>query len=128
MSEAASPTPSAPPVSDANASASTGVAGEGSVDTVMVILSYLGPLAFVPFFLRKHDSFVQFHAKQGLVLFFTWLILGFIVNILAGLGIPLIGLIGNIVVLALFILGVIALIKGLGGERWSIPVIGGLVS
>ena len=128
MSEAASPTPSAPPVTDANATASTGAAREGSIDTVMVVLSYLGPLAFIPFFLRKHDSFVQFHAKQGLILFFTWLILGFLVNILAGLGVPLIGSVGNIIVLALFILGIIALIKGLGGERWRIPVIGNLVS
>lgn len=33
------------------------------------ILSYLGPLVFIPLFLRRDDDFARFHSNQGLVLF-----------------------------------------------------------
>ena len=35
----------------------------------LTILSYLGPLVFVPMFARKDSKFARFHANQGLVLF-----------------------------------------------------------
>lgn len=36
--------------------------------TVMAALSYVSILVLIPFFLKRHDSFVRFHIKQGIVL------------------------------------------------------------
>ena len=33
------------------------------------VLSYLGPLVFVPMFARKNSKYARFHANQGLLLF-----------------------------------------------------------
>ncbi|MBE5816982.1 MAG: zinc ribbon domain-containing protein [Clostridiales bacterium] len=38
------------------------------------ILSYIGPLVFIPLFARKNSSFAQFHAKQGINLFVIWVV------------------------------------------------------
>lgn len=38
-------------------------------DTLIGILSYVNILCLVPLVLRRDDSFIQFHAKQGLALF-----------------------------------------------------------
>lgn len=35
---------------------------------MMALLSYLGVLCFVPLLFNKEDSYVAFHARQGLVL------------------------------------------------------------
>jgi uncharacterized membrane protein len=37
--------------------------------TLMGILAYLGPLVIVPYLMAKDNAFVQFHVKQGFVLF-----------------------------------------------------------
>ena len=37
-------------------------------NTLMGILSYLGPLVIIPLLTAKDDPFVRFHVKQGLVL------------------------------------------------------------
>jgi len=46
------------------------------------VLSYFGPLAFIPFFVGKESKFVQFHAKQGINLFIVELIMGGVVYFL----------------------------------------------
>lgn len=80
---------------------------------IMGILSYLGIFSLIPFLVEKEDSFVQFHAKQGLNLF----ILEAIASVAAGIlsVIPFIGFIGSIlsgliglVSLVFTILGIIA--------------------
>ena len=48
------------------------------------ILSYLGPLVFIPLFARKSSPFAQFHAKQGVTLL-ALNILCTIVNALLGM-------------------------------------------
>lgn len=48
------------------------------------ILSYLGPLVFIPLFARKNSPFAQFHAKQGVTLL-ALNILCTIVNSLLGM-------------------------------------------
>ena len=35
------------------------------------LLSYLGPLVFIPMFVKKNSRFARYHANQGLVLFIT---------------------------------------------------------
>lgn len=42
----------------------------------LAMISYLGPLALIPFLVSKDSKFVQYHAKQGLNLFVIEIIIG----------------------------------------------------
>ena len=46
-----------------------GVDQDAEDNKLMALLSYLGPLAFVPYFVAKQSPFAQFHAVRGLNLF-----------------------------------------------------------
>ena len=48
------------------------------------VLSYLGPLVFIPLFARKNSPYAQFHAKQGVTMFAFW-VAAAILNSLLGL-------------------------------------------
>jgi len=77
-------------------------------------LSYLGILFLVPLLLKKESPFAQFHAKQGL---------GFCVLFVVGMAIFWFPVIGWAAALFLFVTDVIALVKTLSGEAWSVPVV-----
>lgn len=77
-------------------------------------LSYVWILCFIPFLLKRDSEFVQFHAKQGLVLF--------IVELLASLLIWF-PFFGPLLMLVLVIISVMAIVKTLNGERWEIPFV-----
>jgi len=85
----------------------------------MAAIAYLGILCLVPLLAKKDSPFAQYHAKQGLVLFLTEVILGFVYAIpFAGWAV---GSIGYIFTLVLFIMG---LMNALGGKTKPLPVIG----
>jgi uncharacterized membrane protein len=96
----------------------------------MIALAYLWPLALVPLFLDKQDAEVQWHAKHGivlmiaeLVLLFAYIMLTSVVSLATfGLGcvLSLFLVFGWIGVLALHIM---AIIKGLSGQRLMVPVV-----
>ena len=79
-------------------------------------LSYFWIFCFVPLVGKKSSPFVQFHAKQGVVVAFAW----FVLWLLAFL--PIINVIvvfpGMVLLLAVNIL---AVIRAWHGERWKIP-------
>lgn len=77
-------------------------------------LSYLGILVLVPLLVKKDSKFSQFHAKQGLILLIIWVV-GWIV-----FWVPIFG---QILLLALIVLNIVAFIQALNGKRWEIPVI-----
>ncbi len=92
----------------------------------MLILSYLGILALVPLLVEKDDSEVQWHAKHGLVLLVTWIVLHIILAILSSL--PFLGMflgcaVAPLLWLVILVIHIIAMIKALKGERLIIPVI-----
>ena len=78
---------------------------------IWALLSYLWILVLIPLLIKKDSRFVQFHAKQGLVMLIAW----FFVTI------PLLGL---LIWLALVVFWFIAVIKVLEGQYWKMPVIG----
>lgn len=81
--------------------------------------AYIWVFAFVPYFLKRKNEFVQFHAKQGIVLFVTELILILIFAVpIIG---QLIGLIGFIFCCYLSIRGILS---GLAGKKWVFPLLG----
>ena len=115
----ASDTPESPPPSPPSQQ-------ESSNRTVMLILSYLGILALVPLLVEKDDPEVQWHAKQGLVLLASWIVLHIVLAILYSF--PFLGMflgcaVAPLLWLVILVIHIIAMIKALEGKRFIIPVI-----
>lgn len=77
-------------------------------------LSYIWVLFLIPLLTKKKSKYAQFHAKQGLVLF--------IVEIVGSL-IFWIPLFGWALLIALFVVSIMAIVKTLNGEWWKIPYV-----
>jgi len=96
---------------------------ESSNRTVMIILSYLGPLALIPFFVEERDQEIRWHAKHGLVLLVAEVILGIVLGILTM--IPVVGCIvpfvALLLMLGLLVLHIFCMVKGINGQRLMIP-------
>ncbi|MFA5943674.1 MAG: hypothetical protein WC876_04315 [Candidatus Thermoplasmatota archaeon] len=97
-------------------------------ERALAALGYLGFLFIIPVKLRRDSMFVQFHARQGGVLFGLWLALAFVLLIallFAGSGVAATILIGVFFVLTgLYILfALIGLLKVFLGERYRMPVV-----
>lgn len=92
---------------------------------VMIVLSYLWLLALVPLLVEKDDKEVQWHAKHGLVLVGAEIIFWIAVTIVQlALGTILgcvVSLLSIFVWLAIVILHIMAVVKGLNGGRLIIP-------
>jgi uncharacterized membrane protein len=93
----------------------------------MVVLSYLWILFLIPLLTKKEDSEVQWHAKNGAAIFATEIILWVLFFVLgrfmpgfAGCGLATIEC---AVWLGFLVLRVICIVKGVGGQRFRIPVI-----
>ncbi len=96
--------------------------------SLMIVMAYLWLLALVPLLLEDHDAEVRWHAKHGIVLTITELVLLFIymtVTSIVSLATLALG-----VVLTLFLvfawvgllaLHVVAILKGINGGRLVVP-------
>ena len=80
----------------------------------IAVLSYFWILCLIPLLGKKRSKFVQFHARQGLVLF--------IIEIGAGL-FSWVPFFGQILVLTLIILSALGVVKSMHGKWWKIPII-----
>jgi uncharacterized membrane protein YjgN (DUF898 family) len=95
---------------------------------VMIVLSYLWPLAFVPLLVEKEDADIQWHAKHGIVLMSAEIIVliafGLVTSIVSlatfGLGCVL-SLFVIFLWMAILAVHVIAIIMGINGKRFLIP-------
>src|SRR5262245_38243079 len=106
------PPPSPPPA-----------AADDSNRTVMLILSYIPILNFIPLIVQQTDPEVKWHAKHGLVLFVAEFAICMVLGILSM--IPFVGCVFWIV-LAIFFLGILVvhvmcIMKAMNGERFVIP-------
>jgi uncharacterized membrane protein len=90
----------------------------------MIVLSYLWLLALVPLLTEKDDKEVQWHAKHGIVLMVAELIIWVVISVVLG-SIPVIGCIGllftPLLLLGELVLHVLAIMKGINGQRLIIP-------
>ena len=89
--------------------------------TLWLIVSYLGPLAFAPFLIERDDQEVQWHAKNGILLFgidvALWFISGMVFSLLACFGcIPM-----AFLTVAQIGLHVACIFKAVNGQRLRIP-------
>ena len=105
------------------------------------VLSYIGPLVFVPLFARKNSPYAQYHAKQGFNLFVVDVAV-WIVTTLLGLikvtktkeiwGIPyevrttpwFISLIGWVLSIIICVLAIIGIVNAAKGKAKELPIIG----
>ena len=90
---------------------------------VMIVLSYLWILALVPLLVEKEDQDVQWHAKHGIVLMVAEIVFWIVFNIVVYM-IPfgcVVGLIGPLIAMGFLAVHVVAIIKGLNGQRLIIP-------
>jgi uncharacterized membrane protein len=95
---------------------------------VMIVLSYLWLLALIPLLVEKDDREVQWHAKHGLVLTVVEIVamigLQVIVMVLSaisgGLG-CVFGLLVPLLMLAILVVHVLCIVKGINGQRFLLP-------
>jgi uncharacterized membrane protein len=96
--------------------------------TLMIILSYLGLLALIPFLTKKEDPDIHWHAKNGIGLLIldvvVWALMFIISMILrnsvVGCGW---GAISCVIWLAVLGLHIFCMIQALGGKRFRVPVV-----
>jgi len=90
---------------------------------IMLVLAYLGPLAFIPFVIEKNDPEVQWHAKHGLVIFVAEIILVFVVFALHF--IPFLGwmfaCVNCVLPLLFIIFHIFLIVQAVNGKRFLIP-------
>lgn len=88
---------------------------------LMAILSYFGLLFLIPMLVVKDDSFVQFHAKQGLVLFL------FEAATAIFAAVPILGWLGApILYIFWIVLSIIGIINVVNNKKEQLPIIGQL--
>ena len=94
--------------------------------TLMLILAYLGPLSLVPILVEKEDADVQWHAKNGLVLFGAWAVVCMIFVFFSAI-VPVVSCLYTLFMTFVFFfyaaLIVIGMARALRGERLVIPVL-----
>ncbi len=104
-------------------------ASTASNRTVMIVLAYLWLLALVPLLVEKEDAEVQWHAKHGIVLMVAelifWIAYMIVTSILGAITGGFLGcvvsLFSPLFALVILIVHVIAIVKGINGQRLLIP-------
>lgn len=128
--ETAPPTPpsSTPPPPPPGGGAPPPPAGTGPGDSdrqLMIVLAYLWVLVLIPYLTKKEDEEVQWHSRQGIVLSVAELVVYVVLTVLTSL--PAIGCIVVFLWAPVFLIAlvvrIIALLKGVQGERWAIPLV-----
>lgn len=94
----------------------------------MIVLSYLWLLALVPLLVEKEDKEVQWHAKHGIVLMVAEIVLWIAVTILSFIISSVSMALGCVVSLltfglwlAILVVHVLCIVKGVNGQRFVIP-------
>ncbi|MBF0273099.1 MAG: hypothetical protein HQL98_13700 [Magnetococcales bacterium] len=90
---------------------------------MMAALSYMGILCLVPVLLNQNDRYVDFHARQGLVLW-IWSVLSFFAMHIPGLG-PYLFSTSTVMVLFLSAFGLLSVALN---QCWKIPFIATLAT
>ncbi|MCX6759386.1 MAG: hypothetical protein NT012_02385 [Candidatus Nealsonbacteria bacterium] len=86
---------------------------------IMAILSYISVLCLIPILMKKKDEFVNFHAKQGFILFVaeaaTWMVFSIF---------PFLWFLVNIFGLVWLVLSIIGIVNVLNKKKKEIPLLG----
>lgn len=91
---------------------------------LMIVLSYLWILCLVPLLVEKDDREVQWHAKNGLVITVAELFLQIILYVVSSTVIGCVfAIFIPLVFLAFACVRLYCVVRGIGGERVSLPLI-----
>ena len=85
----------------------------------LAVMSYLGVLSLVPLVMNRNNSYVQFHARQGVVLW-MWEVLAIYTLLVPAVG-HFFFRVSSVVCLVLSVIGVLSVLLG---RAWKFPVIG----
>ena len=107
------------------------------------VLSYLGPLVFIPMFAKKDSKYARFHANQGLTMFITYVGYSIVQSVLMVILRAIFpwkynyGLIGgrgfifnalstvlSLVWIPIVIIAIIGIVNAASGKAKELPVIG----
>jgi uncharacterized membrane protein len=117
--------PGAPPPPPAG-----GAAGDSTNRTLMIALAYLWILALIPLLVEQDDREVQWHAKHGLVLLGLEIVLYAALMVLTF--VPVIGCVAGflpaLVFLGFLVIRILAIVKGINGQRFVLPGISELAN
>ncbi len=93
---------------------------------LLSVLSYIGILFIVPYFMRPNSKYARFHANQGLVLFIASTL--FQIGLGVGSFIPVIDFVFDILLtvasVAFFALAILGIINTCNGRVKELPIIG----
>ena len=109
--EESSTPPESPPAADQGGTTSPN-------RNLMIVLSYIWILFLIPLLVEKDDKEVQWHAKHGLVLSVVEFILQMVLSV-TGIGC----FFAPFVFLAFLVIRLMAIVKGINGERFKVPVL-----
>lgn len=97
----------------------SGGSSDAEENKLIAAIGYLGILCLIPLLGKKDSPFAQFHGKQGLVLFLSGIVLGFVAWV------PILGwIVGMVGGLAIFIFFIMGVMNALGGKMEKLPIIG----
>lgn len=106
-----------PPIPNAGGTGSNDVDENKGIS----VLAYISILFLIPMLAKKDSPYAQFHAKQGMVLFITGVII-WVLSLIPVIGWFIIGPLGTIFIIVLAIMGII---NALQGKQKQLPLIGG---
>jgi uncharacterized membrane protein len=89
-------------------------------EKILAAIAYVPfpPLFLVPLLAGRDDTFVEFHGRQGLVVFLVWFVLWIL-----GL-VPIVAIVADIGFVALVVAAVVAVVQTCMGKRWELPLLG----
>lgn len=102
---------------------------------IVIVLAYLGPLAVIPLWIARTDADVQWHARQGMLLFACEVVvflaltsltgLTVVSNLVGGIAIGVLAWVAWVAVLAVHFTAILA---ALNDRRLSVPLVSALAS
>lgn len=91
------------------------------------VLAYLGPVLFVPMFVKKDSKFAQFHVRQGFNLLVFWIasiLLRWTLGIIPYVGTYFFRYVISIAMIGICVFSVIGIVNALRGKMNPLPLFG----
>ena len=91
------------------------------------VLAYLGPVLFVPMFVKKNSKFAQFHVRQGFNLLVFWIasiILRYTIGIIPYVGTYFFRYVIGVAQIGIAVFAIIGIINALRGKMNPLPWFG----
>lgn len=101
--------------------------GAGGDRTLMIVLAYVWILFLVPLLTKKDDPEVQWHAKNGMGItigeFIAWVIYWMVAWFAPSVVACAVSALSCLIGIGFFVLRIICIIKGINGQRFTVPVL-----